>query len=279
MRERLAILGDARGRAWHHRARVRMAWPHRHDELEVNLAVEGRAVYIIDGRRVEFAPDDLLFLHPDEEHILVDESADFRMWLAVWRPELVAAHVRAGLDPAAAASHPEGVQRRRLAAESSRRLARLFADVAAQDGVAREAGATYLLWRCRGEFAAAADPGLAVAHPACARATRMLREDPGLPVAAVAAGVGLTPDHLERMFRRESGLGLAAYRSRLRLARAIALWEDGQRDLLRLALDCGFGSYSAFQRAFRSRYGRGPREYLAVAAVDDQVAGPRRGGR
>lgn len=271
MRERLNIPGDARGRAWHHRAHHRMAYPHRHDELEVNLAVEGRAAYIIDGRRIELAADDLLFLHPDEDHLLVEESADFRMWLAVWRPELVAAHVRAGLDPIAATGHPEGVQLRRLAPEASRRLARLFADVAAQDGVAREAGVTYLLWRSRGAFTAAADPGTGLAHPACARAVRLLREDPALPVAAVAGEVGLTSDHLERVFRRETGLGLAAYRTRLRLTRALELWDAGGRDLLRLALDAGFGSYSAFQRAFRLRFGHAPRDYLRVAAVDDQV--------
>lgn len=271
MRERLNNPDGARGWAWHHRSGRRHRASHRHDELEVNLAVEGAATYVIDGRRVTLAPDDLLFLHPDEDHLLVEESADFRMWLAVWRPELVAAHVRVGLDPIAGVRHPDGVQLRRLAPDAARRLARLCADVAAQDGVAREAGATYLLWRCRADFATAADPGQAIAHPACARAARLLREDPALPVAAVAAHVGLSPDHLERAFRRESGLGLAAYRSRLRLARALELWDAGGRDLLRLALDSGFGSYSAFQRAFRARYGRSPRDYLTVAAIDDRV--------
>lgn len=250
-----------------------MVFPHCHEELEVNLAVEGRAVYVIDGRRVELAPDDLLFLHPDEDHLLVEESADFRMWLAVWSPDLIAAQVRAGLDPAAAAVHPGNVQLRRLAPDAARRLARLFADAAAQEGIAREAGATYLLWRSRAEFAAAADPGSSLAHPACARAARLLREDPALPVAAVASQVGLTSDHLERVFRRQSGLGLAAYRARLRLTRALELWDAGNRDLLRLALDAGFGSYSAFQRAFRARFGHAPRDYLKVAAVDDRVAG------
>ncbi|MCK6488299.1 MAG: AraC family transcriptional regulator [Planctomycetes bacterium] len=269
---RASILdGTTRGAAWHHRSGRRMAVPHSHAELEVNLVVEGRAAYVIDGRRVELAADHLLFLHPEEEHLLVAESADFRMWLAVWRPELVAAHVRVGLDPAAAAGHPAEVQLRQAPAEAARRLARLFADVAAQDGVAREAGATYLLWRCRAVFAAAADPGQRAAHPACARASRLLREDPGLPVAAVAAQVGLTADHLERVFRRETGLGLAAYRARLRLERALGLWESGTTDLTRLALDCGFGSYSAFQRAFRARYGGSPSELMPRVAVDDRV--------
>lgn len=271
MRERLDGPDGARGWAWHHRCGRRMRFPHRHDELEANLVVEGTAAYVIDGRRVALAPDDLLFLHPDEEHLLAGESADFRMWLAVWRPGLVAAQVRAGLDPAAGRARPEGVQSRRLGADPARRLARLFADVAAQEGPAREAGAAYLLWRCRAAFAEAADPGTRPAHPACARAVRLLREDPSLPVAAVAAAVGLSAGHLERVFRRESGLGLAAYRARLRLERAATAWESGARDLTRIALDSGFGSYSAFQRAFRARHGGSPRALLRAAAVDDRL--------
>ncbi|MEK7411694.1 MAG: helix-turn-helix domain-containing protein [Planctomycetota bacterium] len=275
MRERLSIVGEAGSQVWHHRAGRRMLYPHCHDELEVNLAVEGKAVYIIDGQRTELVPGDLLFLHPDEDHILVEESADFRMWLAVWSPQLVAAQVRAGLDRSTASKHPGSTQRRRVAPDAARRLARLFADIAVQDA-ARKIGATYLLWRCRDEFAAAADPGIALAHPASARASRMLREDPALRVSTIARQVGLTADHLARIFRRESGLGMAAYRSRLRLTRALELWDAGERDLLRLALATGFGSYSAFQRAFRQRFGKSPRDYLQIAAIDDQVARDRR---
>lgn len=271
MREILHNPDGAAGWAWHHRSGRTHRFPHQHDELEVNLVVEGRAAYVIDGQRVDLAPDHLLFLHPDEDHLLVDESADFRMWLAVWRPQLVAAQVAAGLDADAAHRHPPRVEIRRLAPDAARGLARLFADVTAQDGPVRERGVAYLLWRCRNAFALAADLAATVAHPACVRAARLLREDPGMSVAAVARQVGLTPDHLGRMFLRETGLSMAAYRNRLRLDRTLEAWAGGERDLLRLSLACGFGSYSAFQRAFRARYGDNPREYLRIAAVDDRV--------
>ncbi|MBN8527289.1 MAG: AraC family ligand binding domain-containing protein, partial [Planctomycetes bacterium] len=95
------------GRAWHHRARRQgMPRAHTHADLEVNLAVEGRAAYLIDGARVELAAGTLLFLHHAQDHLLLDESADFRMWLAVWRPATVAAAVRAGLDAGAAEPQP-----------------------------------------------------------------------------------------------------------------------------------------------------------------------------
>ncbi len=258
-------------RVWHHRAgRLRMAGAHRHADLEVNLCIEGAAAYLIDGARVALQAGSLLFLHRGENHMLLDETADFRMWLAVWRPVTVAAEVRAGLDATVAAERPAASELRRLAAPATARLARLFADVAAVEGPAATSGQAYLLWRCRGEFAAATDVACAAAHPAVVEAAQRIRVDPALSLAAVAAQVGLSSDRLGRLFRAEAGLALVDYRTRIRLDRVCSAWTPGA-DLLGLALDAGFGSYSAFNRAFSRRFGRPPRAFLASAAVDDRV--------
>ena len=244
--------------------------PHHHSDLEVNLCVEGSASYLIDGARVGLQPGSLLFLHRDEDHLLLDESADFRMWLAVWRPGLVEILVAEGLDAQAAAGRPVATEIRSLAPAVATRLARLFADVAAAEGPAAAHGLAYLLWRCRDDFAAAADVASAAAHPAVAAAAQHVRIDPEQPLAAVAAEVGLSPDRLGRLFRAETGVTLVDYRTRIRLDRVCAAWCPGA-DLLALALDAGFGSYSAFNRAFRKRFGHAPRDFLASAAVDDRV--------
>ena len=267
--EVLSYSGPAR--VWHHRARrYRMSGAHRHADLEVNLCIEGGAAYLIDGARVLLQPGSLLFLHRGEDHLLLDESADFRMWLAVWRPQLVAALQREGLDAAAAADRPAGVEVRRLAPAATTRLARLFADVAAAEDASAASGQAYLLWRCRGEYAEAADEARSAAHPAVAAAAQRLRVDPAQPLAIVAGQVGLSPDRLGRLFRAETGIALVDYRTRVRLERVCAAWSPGA-DLLRLALDAGFGSYSAFNRAFRRRFARAPKDFLASAAVGDQV--------
>jgi AraC-like DNA-binding protein len=259
------------GHAWHHRAkRHGMLRPHRHADLEVNLAIEGRAAYLIDGHRIELAAGTLLFLHHEQDHLLIDESADFRMWLAVWRPGTVAAAVRGGVDAGAALPQPGSPQVRTLAQAAAARLARLFADVVGADGPAVAAGLDYLLARCRAEFSAAADEARAAANPAVVRAAQLLRADPGQPLPAVARAVSLSPDRLGRVFRAATGLTLVDYRTRIRLDRVCEGWTPGV-DLLRLCLDAGFGSYSAFNRAFRRRYGRSPSGFLAQAAVGDQV--------
>jgi methylphosphotriester-DNA--protein-cysteine methyltransferase len=267
--EELKYNGPAR--VWHHRPRTfRMVGAHRHADLEANLVIEGSAAYLVDGARLDLQPGSLLFLHRGEAHMLFDESADFRMWLAVWRPESVAAMVREGVDAATAAERPGATEFRRLAPPAMTRLARLFADVSAADGQAAASGQGYLLWRCRGEFAAAAEVAAIAANPAVVAAAQSVRVDPGQPLAAVAAQVGLSPDRLGRLFRAETGIALVDYRTRIRLDRVCAAWNPGA-EFLALALDAGFGSYSAFNRAFRKRFGHAPRDFLASAAVDDRV--------
>ncbi len=264
------LIYDGSAKLWHHRARrFRMAGSHRHADLEMNLAVEGQAAYLIDGVRVVLEAGHLLFLHQDEDHLLIEESADFRMWIAVWRPSVVAAQIAAGLDAAAALAKPVATELRRLPADEAARLARLCADVVAS-GDAASVGQGYLLWRARGAFAAADDVTRSAAHPAVVRAAQLLRIDPSVRLDGVARQAGLSSDRLGRLFRQHTGLTLVDYRTRLRLEQACAGWSPGA-DLLALALQAGFGSYSAFNRAFHRRYGRAPRDFMAQAAVGDRV--------
>lgn len=251
---------DVPVRVWHHRNRRRMLWRHRHRELELNLVLTGRAAYLCDDRRLDLAPGDLLFLHPGHDHLLLDESEDYRMWLAVWHPQVIAAAIAGGLDADAGRDRPQGEHLRRLAPLAAQALARLCADVAGADAPARASGGTYLLWRARGALQEAGEAAAAAVHPGVAQAARLLHDDPAQTVAALARAVGLSADHLERRFRAEMGLGLAAFRQRLRLDRAQAAMADGG-DLTRVALDAGFNSYSAFHRAFRRRFGCGPQAW------------------
>jgi AraC-like DNA-binding protein len=170
--------------------------------------------------------------------------------------------VARGLDPEVAADRPAGGHLRRLAPVPARGLERLFADLAEAEAGALTCGAAYLLWRARAAFADAGTAEQAAVHPAVVQAVRLLHGDPGLAVSEVARTVGLSPDHLARRFRAEIGVGLAAWRERQRLQRVLAEADSGGRDLTDIALAAGFGSYSAFHRACRRRFGRGPRAQL-----------------
>jgi AraC-like DNA-binding protein len=99
-----------------------------------------------------------------------------------------------------------------------------------------------------------------------ARVTRTVRTvdrqpDGGWTLAALAREAGLSPYHFLRTFERVTGVTPHQYvrRARLREAAMRLVAEPGT--VLDIALDCGFGDVSNFNRAFRSEFGETPRMF------------------
>jgi AraC-like DNA-binding protein len=74
----------------------------------------------------------------------------------------------------------------------------------------------------------------------------------------IARGVGASPFHLARVFRRHTGFSLHGYRMRMRLLRSLDRIEEAGGALTDLALDLGFSSHSHFNDAFRNAFGIPP---------------------
>jgi len=98
-----------------------------------------------------------------------------------------------------------------------------------------------------------------------------------LSVGALAARHGCTPRFIQRLFETE-GTTLTAYVLEQRLVRAHDVLSDPLRrteKITAVALDCGFGDVSYFNRAFRRRYGAAPSDVRAQAQRE-ALAGGRR---
>jgi AraC family transcriptional regulator len=76
----------------------------------------------------------------------------------------------------------------------------------------------------------------------------------------VARTVHVSPFHLARLFRQQTGVPIHRYLTRLRLRAALERLAEGASDLTELALDFGFSSHSHFTSAFRAEFGRSPSE-------------------
>ncbi len=146
---------------------------------------------------------------------------------------------------------------------------RYFASAAA----AGEAGFRPCL-RCRPECAPGT-PAWAGTSTTVRRALRLIDggalDDGG--VAALAARLGVTDRHLRRLFSDHVGASPLAVAHTRRLHFAKRLIDDTTLPMSQVAVAAGYGSVRRFNEAFRSAYGRAPRELRRLSGGDRATVG------
>jgi AraC family transcriptional regulator len=85
----------------------------------------------------------------------------------------------------------------------------------------------------------------------------------GVELEELAQAAAYSPFHFHRLFRAATGETVRQYQRRLRLERAAYFLTHGQEDILKLALDAGYGSHEAFTRAFQTRFQTSPSAFRA----------------
>ncbi len=101
---------------------------------------------------------------------------------------------------------------------------------------------------------------------AAARVTRIVRAierhpDMSLTLGTLSREAGLSPYHFLRTFERLTGITPHQYVLRARLRDAALQLVAAPGKVVDIALDCGFGDVSNFNRAFRTEFGVSPRAY------------------
>ena len=92
------------------------------------------------------------------------------------------------------------------------------------------------------------------------RILQCMSHDLGKPlwIDELSSRVHLSPYHMCRLFREQTGRTIHAYRTQLRLRAALSHMAEGACDLAGLALDLGFSDQSHFTHAFRRAFGLSP---------------------
>lgn len=269
MLQRLRLPAALEGSVWRYANPADANRPHHHAELELNLVVRGKGIYLLGGRRYEIHRGDLLWLFPAQEHVLVEQTPNFAMWIAVFRRRAIK---RSATDVGAQTLLQRsyaGDTCRRLTPHDLSRFEELFEDLSSaitEPGL-MNAGLSYTLlhaWKC---FQRAADVPVRDLHPGVDRAARMMRADSmDYSLPELARCVGLSTSRLSRLFKEQTGSTLVDFRNYQRIKRFQALYvENPRRTLLDAALDAGFGSYPQFHRVFRQVVGCSPQDYVRKA--------------
>lgn len=86
--------------------------------------------------------------------------------------------------------------------------------------------------------------------------SQRMADNPSLEEAARAGGV--SPAHMRRLFHQTFQASPKSVFDQLRFQRSFQLMADPALKLETISAQCGFGSGSAFSRAFRNKFGRSP---------------------
>src|ERR1700733_5448191 len=153
MLQRLQLPTGLDGNVWRYANLAAANRRHRHAELELNLVTRGRGTYLLGANRYEIHRGDLLWLFPAQEHVLIEQSADFEMWIAVFRRRAVKrCAVDRGTRPLLQRQF-SGDTCRRLMQQDLARIEELFTELSAACGEPGllNAGLGYTLlhaWKC-----------------------------------------------------------------------------------------------------------------------------------
>jgi AraC family transcriptional regulator, melibiose operon regulatory protein len=255
----------------------RMRRPDRHNEIEINLLEAGSLTYVLGGRKVTVPAGRLAVFWAAIPHQIVESVGDAEYYVATiplaWFlqckfPEHVVQPVLHGamlFDAGSDASdrHRFHLWLEDLKADPDHRQRPVFLEMEAR--LLRLALALDRSGRPpRGQSTPATqweDGGLSKVEQMAAFIA-MRYADP-LTVADVGEHVHLHPNHAMTLFKRAFGTTLIDYLTRHRISHAQRLLATTGDKVLAIALDCGFGSISRFNAAFKQACGCSPREYRA----------------
>lgn len=237
--------------------------PHSHAEIEANLVETGSCRYLIDGRIQNLTRGDVLWLFPEQQHMLVDASDDMSLWVALGRPDFFSARTKR--VPASVHDREQFARPHRLRENDRQHLVSVLQSLTqCEDDPAHHTDGL-AWWFDEAARITEAHDGRAgrPMHPAIAKALALLDADPSVPLPKLADIVHLSPSRLSHLFAEQVERSVSAHRNHVRLRRfQEQLQIGGCRNLTQAAFDAGFGSYAQFARVLYAETGVTPRELL-----------------
>ena len=227
---------------------------HSHDEWSVGAIVAGTCEFACEGRAYRASAGDLVVMAPRALHTAGASAGRFEMVMTYLPARWVAAAVPALTEPPVApwcaAWHAPG-----LAAE-------LEAHVAGQGCELPRLLARILTLAAQ---RAPAQGGPSHADPRVEALRRLLQGDAAVPpdLPVLAREMGLSREHVHRLFRRAVGMAPGHYARLARISRAKAMLRDGHMPA-EVAAVCGFADQAHFSRWFRRCFGVAPSRYRSA---------------
>jgi AraC-like DNA-binding protein len=258
-----------------------MARSHAHGDLEVNFVYSGAIRYFLSGRVVEVPENTLAVFWAGLPHqVLSSTPGTTFMWLhvpleTVLRWSLGTEFIQ-GVFGGALVLDREGLS---WDAEQTRGWLRDLGDASrchGGDGVIElevEARLRRLVRSQAYELSAPTTDQHRRHQVATMASFLAARYRDNVTIKDIARAANLSPNYAMMLFRRECGLSIWQYLTRLRVSHAQVELLCTDKTVLSIALDSGFGSLARFYAAFQKECGIAPGEYRRKAAPQ-RVAEP-----
>lgn len=104
------------------------------------------------------------------------------------------------------------------------------------------------------------------------RVLALIEARPGSSVQELALEVHLSAAHLQRLFKRDTGLYIGLLLAEHRLQRAAHLLATSDLQIKEIAYAVGYEHHSSFVRAFRRCFARSPKQYRLRGDLGSQEA-------
>ena len=229
---------------------------HYHELYEIYFITGGTCDYFIDNRSYHLVAGDLALIPEGViHHTVYHNTGHSRMLINCARRYI----------PAAA--QPKGYLYRNPAI--TKEITALFKQIQGEyrrgDRLSEDAMAChlkllfFLLVRYPNKYTAA-EEGSGTVTKAVAYLQRHFAED--ITLVELARYTAVSPEHLSRLFKKETGFGFKEYLNLLRLQKAEQLLRQGRgTKVAQIAAECGFADSNYFSVKFKKMYGVSPRQF------------------
>lgn len=248
---------------------------HFHDFYECYLLLFGELSYQIESVSFALLPGDLLLIGPNQLHRpLFSSTAVPYERIVLWLSRPFVERLSSEQSDLSVCFRQGARSVIRLDEPNRERISRLlFELLAATEGtdfgtdvLSRSLAASLLVYlnRISGAGLQPLPKTDVRTSPLVKRVSAYLDEHLAEPVSLdeLSRVVFLSKYHLERQFRKETGVSIYQMLLQKRMIRARDLVREGMAFTV-VAQRCGFSEYSGFYKAFRNEYGLSPREYIS----------------
>jgi AraC-like DNA-binding protein len=256
---------------------------HFHDFCKIIVFIAGKVTYLVEGRSYRLRPWDVLLITGREIHRpIISPDKRYERYVLWIKPEFLAdqslsdSNLSACFENAFAQCQsllrptPEAVGYLQSLLQE---IDRATTDRLDGAGVTKRAYLLLLLvylnrlYRQGNVRQPSAD---SLTDPIVAQVIEYINRNLAgdLRVGTLAEQFYLSESHLVHKFRKQTGYSLHSFILQKRLLAAHGLIKQGSA-YMEASMQCGFGDYSSFVRAFSKYFGRSPRKYFGQGVARD----------